>query len=107
MHSLYVLKMKIFKLHPITSSYSGWKYSTISEDVIIRAENEKEARRIAFITFSKMAPVQAGSPNATCPWNHAEFVECTELEDSPCPKEGEQEILHPAKYNYEFKRSEA
>lgn len=98
--------MKILKLSPIDPQYSGWKYSTICEDVIVRSENEDDARSIAVSTFAIMAEVK-GKANPYCPWNDPNLVTCTEIEDSRFSPDGEKEILSPSKYNYEFERTRA
>lgn len=99
--------MKIFKLSPIDPQYSGWKYSTICENLIVRSENEKDARCIAVSTFAIMAEVELGGATSCCPWDHSDRVTCIEIEDSRFSPDGEKEILSPSKYNYEFERTKA
>jgi len=53
--------MNTYRLSPIQPDYPGWRFSSYKVTVVVRAESETEARRIAdmeFSSFAKIIPLQ-------------------------------------------------
>jgi len=101
-------RMKIFELHPNedTLIHHNWRASTYKKTLLIRAANEDHARRIARdVCWTGTDPGSPSQTNPTNPWSKLMgLVDCNELDKSPYPMEGEEEVLEPAYLNKELKR---
>jgi len=88
--------MKIFKLEPKNSDSHHWNASVYNGIVIVRAEDEKKARRKAAFKFSIAVEIKSNSgATPISPWLLDDHVDCKEDTDSGYPIDGETEILHP------------
>jgi hypothetical protein len=92
--------MKIYKLTPILEDYAGWKRSTYRGELIIRANDESDARNIAALTLNIHASMSAREP--TPPWGLPEVVSGESIEDSQFSVHGRREILFPPDLDTEF-----
>lgn len=88
-------QMRIYKLTPINPTYDGWRYSSFNGQVIVRAATEIDARQLASLAFSRMAPVIPGQETAGDPWSQGSQVDCAVFEDRRHPIDGLPEILEP------------
>jgi hypothetical protein len=70
-----------WKLTPADQSLPIWKYSKYREPVIVRAEDELQARTIAAEKFGISPPAGAGTAGADNPWHSREAVDCEKVED--------------------------
>ncbi len=86
--------MRIWRLKALRLSSPHWEASTYRGDVIVRAETEANARRLAtqafWITTDKI-PLQEVPAN---PWIHSWLVAAEVLEGSQFDPDGEEEILY-------------
>jgi hypothetical protein len=88
--------MKIFKLEPKNLDYHHWNASVYDGIVIVRAEDEKKARRKATLEFFIAVEVKPKwQPTPISPWLLGDYVDCKEENDSKYPIDGDEEILYP------------
>lgn len=87
--------MKIFKLEPKNLDSSAWRESEYQEAIIVRAEDEKMARRKATLTFSRGVEIESKTQPTLFPWESGDHVDCKELNDSKYSIDGDDEILYP------------
>ena len=86
--------MKIWKLSPIDLDFAGWCYSCFKGDAIVRAENEKEARKIAALNLGNFTKKTSGSQETpSSPWDKTNVVKCSELSNSNYSTDGQAELL--------------
>jgi len=86
--------MRIWQLKALSLSSPHWKASTYQGDVIVRAETEVDARRLASQAFwivTEKIPLQEVPAN---PWSHSWLVAAKVLEGSQFDPDGEEEILY-------------
>lgn len=88
--------MAIWKLLPTKKESPDWDQSTYRGVVIVRAENEQEARLCAMQRFTtaveKLRRVQE---TRTCPWTQSELVTCEQVVGSNHPPDGASIVLEP------------
>ena len=96
--------MTIYQLTPIDLEYTGWKQSSHKQALIIRAESEDAARKLADLACSAFVEDAANQDIGFCPWMYSEYVRCEGLEDSNYSLEGDSEILDPSFLNFEVSR---
>ena len=94
--------MEIYRLNPTTKSYAGWNHSMYRGELIVRAENETDARSIAYQTMIIGGEVRTGQSTVYCPWTHPEFVTCSAATDTAFSKDGRREVLSPPEWDIEF-----
>ena len=91
--------MAIWKLIPIDRSHRDWaasRYGREAREVIIRAESEERARRVAHMAFCAGVTKQLpGDEIPACPWNQPALVSAAQAKDSNYPETGHEEILDP------------
>ncbi len=86
--------MRIRRLKALSLSSPHWEASTYRGDVIVRAETEADARRLATQAFgiaTDKTPLQKVPAN---PWSHSWLVAAEVLEGSQFDPDGEEEILY-------------
>ncbi len=86
--------MRIWRLKALTLSSPHWKASTYQGNVIVRAESEANARRLAAKAFGIRARNGLGREVAN-PWYRPWLVAAEVLEGSPYNPDGDEEILSP------------
>ncbi len=87
--------MRIWRLKVITPGSPHWKASTYQGDLIVRAETEVNARRLATEAFwiaTEKTPFQVVAAN---PWSHSWLVAAKVLTGSQYDPDGDEEILYP------------
>ncbi len=87
--------MRIWRLKALSPSSLHWKASTYQGDLIVRAETEANARRLATQAFwikTDKIPLQEVPAN---PWIHSWLVAAEVLERSQYDWHGGEEILYP------------
>ncbi len=87
--------MHIWQLKALSPSSPHWKASTYQGTVIVRAETEAVARRLASQSFwieTEKIPLQEVPAN---PWSHSWLVAAEVLEGSQYDWRGGEEILYP------------
>ncbi len=92
--------MRIWQLKALSLSSPHWKASTYQGDVIVRAETEVDARRLASQAFwikTDKIPLQEVPAN---PWIHSWLVAAEVLERSQYDWRGGEEILSPVFVQY-------
>ena len=71
-------------------------------ELLVRAEDEDDARRIAVQTMIISAESRLGEPTSVCPWKDPEFVSCVPVSDSSFSVDGQREVLSPPNWDVEF-----
>ena len=88
--------MPIWALEPLDWEDPNWKASTYRGQVIVRAENEKQARFLAAKAFAIAPHATLGQPLRITPWYYAGSVSCCQLPPSnDYSEEGEEGVLGP------------
>ncbi len=87
--------MRIWRLKPLDLSAPDWCASTHRNGVIVRAETETDARRLAARAFGIVPEVVPGHPVAVIPWDHPWLVAAAVLIGSQYERDGDEEILSP------------
>ncbi len=85
--------MHIWRLKALRLSSHHWEASTYRDDVIVRAESEANARRLAAKAFGIRARNDLGRELAN-PWYRPWLVAAEVLEGSQYDPDGEEEILY-------------
>ena len=89
-------KIKIFKLVTKNLNSHHWDASIYQGVVIVRAENEKKARRKATLEFCIAVEMKSKVQyTAINPWILGDHVDCKEEDDFEYPIDGDEEILYP------------
>lgn len=90
--------MAIWRLSPTKTESPDWDLSTYRGVVIVRAENEQEARLYAMQRFTRAAArVNREQETRTCPWTQSELVACEQLVGSKYPPDGASIVLEPTR----------
>ena len=87
--------MRIWRLKALIPSSPHWKASTYQGDLIVRAETEANARRLASQAFwikTDKIPLQEVPAN---PWIHSWLVAAEVLKQSQYEPDGQEGILYP------------
>ena len=87
--------MRIWQLKALSLSSRHWEASTYRGDLIVRAESEANARRLATQSFwiaTDKITLQQAPAN---PWSHSWLVAAEVLKGSQYDPDGEEEILYP------------
>ncbi len=87
--------MRIWRLKPLSLRSPHWEASTYQGNVIVRAETEADARRLAARAFGIATERVPGRPVAIIPWDHPRLVAAAVLVDSKYDPDGDEEILSP------------
>jgi len=89
--------MSIFKIAPTEKESERWRASTYKGDVIVRAENEDEARiKEAQLKFANPTIITGpGQMTLRSPWIDLELVSCERLENSKYEENGPAGVLYP------------
>ena len=70
--------MPIFSLEPIDSSHDVWRKMKIKCEHIVRAPDEKTARRL--VDKREPAPIKkTGEETSQALWTRPEFVKCNQI----------------------------
>jgi len=85
--------MHIWRLKALRLSSPHWEASTHQGDVIVRAETEANARRLATEAFW-IATDKPSLEVPVNPWSHSWLVAAEVLEGSQFDPDGEEEILY-------------
>lgn len=86
---------RIWHLAPVDLAHPDWEASTRLSPAIVRAPDERSARRIAASAFTIATPVRPGCDVVTCPWQHPARVTIEEIEDPRFSASGVPAILDP------------
>ncbi len=86
--------MRIWRLKALRLSSPHWEASTYQGNVIVRAESEANARRLAAKAFGIGAGNGLGREVAANPWYRPWLVAAKILEGSQFDPDGEEEILY-------------
>ena len=87
--------MRIWRLKALNFSSRHWEASTYQGNVIVRAETEANARRLATQAFWMATEKIPGKEVAVNPWSHPRLVMAEVLEGSQYDPDGDEEILSP------------
>ncbi len=88
-------QMRIWQLQPLDIRVHDWRASTYLGDVIVRAENEEDARHLAADAFGMVPEEVPGQDTPVNPWLYPWLVEAEVLEESDYDPEGDEIILYP------------
>ncbi len=89
-------QMRIWQLQPLDIRVHDWRASTYLGDVIVRAENEEDARHLAADAFGIVPEKVPGQETPVNPWLYPWLVEAEVLEESDYDPDGDEEILYPS-----------
>ena len=81
-HSLDSNGMAIWKLTPVDPCDSVWRFSRFCGVVVVRAQNEPQARFIAAEKFRQIVVSPSGSIEAGSPWPSPLFVRCDRVQET-------------------------
>ena len=87
--------MRIWRLKALCPGSPHWKASTYQGDLIVRAETQANARRLASQAFwikTDKIPIQEVPAN---PWIHSWLVAAEVLKQSQYEPDGQEGILFP------------
>ena len=88
--------MLIYKLTPTEKTSDHWRASSYKGDVVIRAEDEDEARNIAKLKFLKAVKrISKYQDTPISPWSDSDLVKCERLENSDYDENGLAGVLFP------------
>lgn len=87
--------MRIWKLSPIDLKHRDWEASSHTKEVIIRAESEERARKIAANSFRIAATKPHGERLQRDPWQQTALVSSIEITNERYSTAGEAAILDP------------
>ncbi|MEE9130815.1 MAG: hypothetical protein V3T84_12410 [Phycisphaerales bacterium] len=87
--------MHIWELKPTNIESDHWQGSTYKGEVIVRAEDEDEARRHALVTFRVPTERVPRADTPFPPWTQSELVTCERLDDSDYAEDGPAGVLSP------------
>jgi hypothetical protein len=87
--------MAIWKLLPLKLHSPDWKLSTYQGEVIVRAQNEREARMRATLKFATGAKANVKQTTKLNPWNRPDAVSCEVLTGSEYQEQGDSKVLFP------------
>ena len=90
--------VKLYRLTPVDGNFDGWKCSVYRGGVIVRAENEAQARMVATRGFARAVLVGLGDATSRNPWTEQTLVEVTEIQDADFSTDGIPEVLDPLGY---------
>ena len=92
------MKMMILKLTPIDVESDHWKYSTEKGEVIVRAQDEGQARALANGAFVMPREQVPGAETRHMIWSVPDLVTCETIDDWDGETDGPAEILYPVDY---------
>jgi len=87
--------MAIWRLRPLNVDSPDWEAITYKGEVIVRAQNEEEARMCATGEFIIATEVKVGEKMKMDPWSQQDVVSCELLTGSQYPEHGESKVLFP------------
>ncbi len=87
--------MRIWRLKALILTSYHWKASTYKGDLIVRAETQANARRLASQAFWIKTDKIPGKEVAVNPWAHSWLVAAEVLKGSQYDWHGKEEILYP------------
>ncbi len=87
--------MRIWRLRALNFSSRHWEGSTYQGNVIVRAETEANARRLAAEAFWMATEKIPGKEVAVNPWFHPMLVAAAVLIGSQYERDGAEELLSP------------
>lgn len=87
--------MMIFKLTPTDVDSDDWNGSTYKGEVIVRAEDEQQARTLANMHFGLVRKQVRGADTPMAPWRLPELVTSETVDDWEGETDGKVAILYP------------
>jgi hypothetical protein len=91
--------MKIWKLTPIELDDPHWKRSTHKETVVVRANDQDDARTVCNIAFGIAMTRQRGQTGLSNPWMQTSLARCEEMKSGDWDGRGLTEVLSPELYD--------
>ena len=88
--------MNLWILKVLDPTAPDWEASTYQGDVVVRASDERTARREASNRFAIATNRNLGEPVKASPWPQAQLVSCEEYSGNECPVQGETGVLYPS-----------
>ena len=90
--------MNLWHLSPVDLDHRNWAASTYSGEVVVRALDERDARRLAARAFGIATSHVFGEEIRVVPWGYSEFVSATtRIESDEYKIAGEPEVVGPPK----------
>lgn len=88
--------MRLWKLEPIDPSDRNWAASTFHGEVVVRAEDEQRARRLAARAYGIATQHTPGEEVRIVPWDYAKLVTSVLVDPTDdYAEDGEAEIVAP------------
>lgn len=88
--------MPIWRLIPIDLRDRNWEASSHRGPVVVRAEDEDEARKLTQEAFGVKTRFAPGEGVLAPPWLRAELVRAEVVTDTPHERDGPSEVLEPS-----------
>ena len=88
--------MAVWSLIPVDPDDPDWEASSHRGPVIVRAEDEREARRVAAKAFNLKTGFRPGQGVRFPPWTRAALVTAKRIDDPRFEAEGPAQVLEPA-----------
>jgi hypothetical protein len=88
--------MPIWKIEPIDPDDESWALFRYCGAVIVRAEDEAAARRVAAMGLTPMMVLGAiPTYTSSSPWQDEHLSTCRQIENSKYDEDGKDELLEP------------
>ena len=87
--------MEIWRLKPIVFDSTSWQASAYRGEVIVRAKDESEARKVAIREFGIATKAKLGKRMRAYPWNDPNIVSCELLDNADYEKNGPTTVFLP------------
>jgi len=87
--------MSIWKLTPLLPEAPNWEASTFRGEVIVRANDERQARDLANAAFVIAVDVKPGHKTTLHPWTDSNIVSCVLIRNSEHSEQGPPAVLSP------------
>lgn len=99
--------MMIWKLTPTDVESDHWNGVTYKGEVIVRAEDQEQARHLAHSSFVIARDARLSPDSPLPPWRLPELVTCETIDDWEGETDGKVQVLYPVHYAAADRRREA
>ena len=83
--------MQIYQLRPTVTDAREWNASTFKGPVLVRAESEADARKLAGARYG----ITSRSGGSASPWTRGDLVQAAVMAQPRYPAQGRSMILEP------------
>ena len=91
--------MRVWRLSPVNTREPEWQASAWTGVAGVRAETERQARRLAALSFGTATEWALTLPFMS-PWGDPALVRAQEVNDPCYPATGDEAVIEPVGYGY-------